>query len=408
MPESRYLRLLYGLVIGLLAVVIAFNWLVDPFSLFGAPQVRGFNANKPGYVDHLRLTHVYRVERLKPDCILIGTSRTGRGLRPDHASLVAHDCYNLALPAISIYEMRRYLQHAQAVRSLEHVVLALDLRVMNALPDRSGAFRESRLVVDGQGRRQFRLFNAWLPDMSSSLASLPALQASVNTIRKQGWVRDTLSSRGFWMSLSDSFDHATAFRAYTANTLRRYEEAGHNEVVFRNNEGELRALLREAYASGADARILISPSHAWHWQALWQSGLWSRLEEMKRLLVRLNAEEAARGGRDAFPIWDFSGSYGPALEPVPKIAGATMEWFWEPVHYKSSLGDVLLSRIEGAPAEGALADFGVRLDRMDIEAHLLRLRELQQRFAADEPDVVALIAHLAPVARGTDSVASDR
>src|SRR5574337_1693000 len=122
MPESRYLRLLYGLVIGLLAVVIAFDWLVDPFSLFGAPQVRGFNANKPGYVDHLRLTHVYRVERLKPDCILIGTSRTGRGLRPDHASLVAHDCYNLALPAISIYEMRRYLQHAQAVRSLEHVV----------------------------------------------------------------------------------------------------------------------------------------------------------------------------------------------------------------------------------------------------------------------------------------------
>lgn len=394
--ESRYLRIFCSLVIVLLGSVISLNWFVDPFSVFGAPLIRGFNANKPGYVDHLRMTHVYRVQRLKPDCILIGTSRTGRGLRPDHPSLREYNCYNLALPAMGIYEMRRYLQHAQAVRPLERVVLALDFRVMNVGPDRSGAFREARLAVDAEGRKQFSLFDAWLPDMASSLASLPALQASANTVRKQGWVRDTFSPRGFWMPLTDTYDHASGFSAFTTNTLRRYEEISRNEALFRGNVDELRALLREAHGSGADVRILISPSHAWHWQALWQSGLWPRFEEMKRLLVSLNAEEAARTGREAFPLWDFSGSYGPALESVAAKSHMPMLWFWEPVHYKSALGDAVLSRIDGAPMDAVLADFGVRLDQADLEAHLSWLRDLQKRFAAAEPGVVELIASLGP------------
>lgn len=395
-PETRYLRLMFGLLIGLMGLAAAVNWLVDPFSVFDSPRIVGFNANKPGYVDHLRLTHVYRVQRVAPDCILLGTSRTGRGLRPDHPALAGHECYNQALPAISMYEMRRYLQHAAAIRPLKRVILALDFRVMNTAADRSGAFVEQRLAVDTDGRSQFNLFSAWLPDMTSSLASLPALQASFSTVRKQSWVRDTLSPRGYWAPLTDRYDHPAGFRSYTANTLRRYEEVRRSDEVFRRNADELRLLLGAAYATGADVRVLISPSHAWHWQALWISGLWPRFNEMKRLLVRANAEEAARVGREPFPLWDFTGSDGPALEPLPVEPASSMRWFWEPVHYKGALGDILLDRIHGvAMSDPALAGFGVRLDQVDLEAHLSRLQNLQQRFAVAKPLEVSEIERLA-------------
>lgn len=393
-PESTYLKWMFASLAALLLSVAAICWIVDPFSIFEAPRFNGFNRNKPGYVDHLRLTHVYRVQRLQPTCIVLGTSRTGRGLRPDHPTLARDGCYNHALPGMTMYEMRRYMQHAQAVRPLKRVVLALDFRIMNTAPDNSGAFVEQRLAVDANGRPQFNLFSARLPDITASLVSLHALQASATTIRQQAWVRDTLRPDGYWAPLTERYDHATGFVAYTENTSRRFVEALENEAIFERNFDAYRLLLRDAYAAGIDVQMLVSPSHAWHWQTLWVSGLWKRFERMKRLFVQINDEEARRAGRPAFRLWDFSGSYGVALEP-PAPSGARMNWFWEPVHYKGALGDVILSRIAGqVDAGSSQQDFGVPLDASTLDAHLAHLRELQRDFAAGHPDEAAQISRI--------------
>jgi hypothetical protein len=394
--ERRYLRWVMGGTVGLLTLVALFNWLVNPYSVFESPAIPRFNANKPVYVEHLRLTHVYKVENLQPDCILLGTSRTGRGLAPDHPALANLKCYNMALPAISMYEMRRYLQHAQALRPQKLVILAMDFRVFSTAPDQSGAFSEERLMVNSKGEKQFNFFSSRLPDLASSLISLPAVLASLTTIRKQAWVRDTLAADGYWKPLTDRYDHLTAFRAYTQNTARRFNEVRQNEDVFRENIEELRLLLREAYGNGTDVKLLIPPSHAWHWQTLWLSGLWPRFEAMKRQLVSINEEEALRAGREIYPVWDFSGANGPALENLPATQAETMHWFWEPVHYKRALGDVVLSRVMGAAGHDApeFAGFGVLLDNAGLERHLGRLRTLQQAYAASHPDDVARIKAL--------------
>jgi hypothetical protein len=391
--ERRYLKWMTGGTIGLMALVALFNWLVNPFSVFDSPAIPHFNANKPNYVEHLRLTHVYRLNRRQPDCVLIGTSRTGRGLAPDHPALKNLKCYNLALPAISLYEMRRYLQHAQAVWPLKLVILSIDFRVFSTGPDQSGAFSEERLRVNSKGERQFNVFSSQLPDLASSLVSTSALLASATTIRKQEWGKDTLAADGYWKPLTDHYDHFSAFSAYTQNSARRFDEIRNHEDVFRRNTDEFRQLLREAYGNGTDVRLLIPPSHAWHWQTLWLSGLWPRFEEMKRQLVNINEAEALRAGREAYPVWDFSGAYGPALEQSPTTQTETMRWFWEPVHYKRSLGDFLLSRVMGTAVHDApeIAGFGVLLDGPGLESHLGRLRDLQQAYAENHPDDMARI-----------------
>jgi len=386
-------------------MVAGLNWMVNPFSVFDTPAIPRFNVNKPDYVSYLRLTHAYRVERLKPECILLGTSRTGRGLVPAHPALANWKCYNMALPAMSMYEMRRFLQHAQAVQPQKLVILALELRIFNpeSDTDTSDAFFDSRLRVDSDGHRQFNLFSAQLPDLASSLVSMSALQASITTVRKQSWVKDTLAPDGYWEPLTERWDHAKTFLVYTRKSAQQFKVMQQNEDVFRKNLEELRLLLRETYGRSTEVKLVIHPSHVWHWQTLWLSDLWPRFETMKRQLVSINAEEAVRAGRKAYPVWDFSGAYGPALEPIPARQGETMRWFWEPVHYKRALGNVLLNRVMDVDMnDPELADFGVRLDEAGLEDHLTRLRTLQEAYAANHPDEVAKIRAL--MAEATDGL----
>lgn len=389
---NKYLLCWASCVLGTLALIALLNGFVDPFSIFGAPSIAGVNANKPNFVGHLRLTHAYRVEKREPECTIFGTSRAGRGLSPDQPALAALGCYNMAVPSMSMYEIRRYFQHVQAIKPQKLAILSLDLRVFHPEPDTSGAFSESRLAVTADGQRQFNLFSAKLPDLASSLLSVSGLQASLSTVRKQSWGKDTLAANGFWQPLTDDFDHIKTFRYYTRNYVQQFKEMRQNEVGFRKSLDDFRRLLRDAYAAGVEMKLLIHPAHAWYWQTLWLSDLWPRFEVLQREIVAINADEALRAGHQAYPIWDFSGSYGPTLEQVPTQQGQRMHWFWEPAHYKQTLGYWLLDRLLGSqPGTAGFNDFGVRLDIVDIEAYQAKLRGLQVSYAAHYPDDAALI-----------------
>jgi len=392
--EGGYLSWLFvttGLLIGLVG---AGNLLVDPYGALGSRRIVAFNFDKPDFVEQLRMTHVYAVERRKPRCILLGTSRAGRGLDPDSAALSSFDCYNMALPAINLYEMRRYFQHAQAIRPLERLILALDFRVFHTGRDRTGAFSEARLAVDADDRSQFNLFSARLPDLASALFSLRTAQLSVKTVRQQGWANDTLRANGFWAKTVSRYDYQAAFAAYSRDTVARFNEYRESEELVTSSLEELRKLLRAAIAADVEVTLMFSPSHAVHWQTLELAGLSSRWEDIKRNVVRINEEEAARAGRRAYAVWDFGGSYGPSLERVAASPAVSMTWYWESVHYKRALGELMLERmLRGSPLSDT-ADFGVQLTGDNLDVHLARLHDYQRQYAAAHPEVVSTLCSL--------------
>lgn len=394
--ERRYLRTLLTGSATILAVVAACNFAVDPYSVFDTPLIKHINANKPDFVAQLRLTHVYAVARREPRCIILGTSRAGRGLDPNQAALLGLDCYNMALPSVSLYEMQRYFQHAKAAR---RVILALDFRVFSTPTDMTGAFSEARLDVDADGHPQFNLFSAKLPDLAAALISLPVMQSTVKTVRQQDWITDTLASNGFWVKLDDRYYHRRAFMALTRDSINRFAEIREGDAIFADSYRALRKLLRIAYATDVEVALLISPSHAWHWQTLELSGLWPQFEAIKRNIVEINSEESARAGRPPFSIWDFSGAYGPNVEAVPASPTVKMRWYWETVHYKRELGDLILNRMLLNMRSSEWPDFGVRLEPDSIEAHLANLRTLQRTFAVEHPDVIAEIRALINAAK---------
>jgi hypothetical protein len=390
-------------VAGLLAVAGA-NWLVDPYSIYGSPRITGFNADKVEFLSYLRLTKPYQVERRRPAALILGTSRSGIGLSAEHRAWRSAAVYNLAIPDAGIYETLRYLQHAQAVRPIERVVLALDFRSFNAKRI-DAAFSEGRLAVARDGERNPQRPAARLQDLAATLASWDALANTLRTVRRQGWGRERLLEDGSWERVDEHFRHFAAFLSYTRATVQRYQDAQQRPDGFApltpDNPvfADYRAILRTAYASGIDLRVLISPSHAWHWETLRQLGLWPRFETLKRTLVTIHQEEAARAGAHPIPLWDFSGTNSLTAEPVPQTdTGAKpMTWFWESIHYKKTLGDLVLQKVladEDHPTP-VPSEFGVLLTPERLDLHLAQWEASHSLWLEANSSVAHQIARLA-------------
>jgi hypothetical protein len=389
---ARHLGWLAGGAALLLASVATVNLLVDPYRVFGTPDLPGVTAVKPDFVEHLRLTTPYAIERVRPEALILGTSRAGRGLSPGHPAFKGLRTYNAALPAVSLYEVLRTLQHANAVNRLKVVVLGLDNRMFYANPDGQGTFSEARMAVKASGVRQRNPFAARLPDYAASLLSTDALLSSARAVRYQRWPSLTLATNGQWTATNEVFDAYRGFRVMTRNTFERYFRYASGQFDMSRASEPLREILRLCHREHIDLRVFIPPAHAWHWEAMRLMGMTARFDEIRREIVRVNAETALEFNRRAFRIVDFSGYRGANIAKSPKKEGEATVWYAESVHFTSALGGVVLDEIM---ADSDLeSGFGRAIDEENIASHLVAWHEERERYAKDNPEEVEEVTHI--------------
>src|SRR5262249_10890096 len=109
-------------------------------------------------------------------------------------------------------------------------------------------------------------------------------------------------------------------------------------------------------------------------------------------LVRINEEEAARAGRPAMPLWDFSDPNTITREELPPDGDMTpMRWYWEYSHYRQEAGDLILDRIfdHRHPGRPLPDDFGVRVTTANIEGHIANSRVKLADWAATHPELAS-------------------
>jgi len=395
--EKNYLKIyLSFLLLGSISVIF-FNWLVNPYSLYESPEIKGFNKEKVEYIKHLRLTKTRIVTKRRVDTIIIGTSRAGRGLSPNHPVWANDNVYNMALPGAGIYEMYRYIQHAYASHPLKTVVLALDFRSFHDEKPGS-AFLENRLLVNKNGSSNNKYIESFLLDSISTLFSIDALGTSLKTIREQGWNKETLFPKGRWDRTDENVNHRKLFSAYTRSTIQRLKENIQNNKNRPLGLQHYRNLISFAHNNNIELVMIISPSHAWHWEAYRAMKLQENFDDLKRSLVTINNEEAKKSGDEAFPLWDFSGHNSISIENVPSQneKEKKMKWFWESVHYKKRLGDIILDKILGnkSPEKEIPIDFGVRLNSSNIEAHISYLQEQSRVYRKSHSSDIGILKKL--------------
>ena len=356
----------------------AFSWWVDPLAINGSPRVQGFNALKPAIKGRARIYKTVNAARGEWPCLIVGTSRAETGFDPQHAYFRGTPCFNAALGGQPYEESLDLVAAAASRGALKRVVAVLDFAVANAHyegpPDRDPAnYRPWRPIalalnlemlggaLDTPRRQDEALLREeqalWLPDGRYDFPP-----------PRRGHRHDALVSEAGYFAMN-----------YFRGPERRFALATPTSQPLRN----VRSLIALAHSRGIELVIVIAPAHARQWETIGAAGLWDAWEEWKRALVAMNEQEAAKAGKPAFALWDFSGYDEMTTEPFPALddTRSRMRWYFDSSHFTPAAGNRALDRIAGKPGE----TIGARLDSGMLEAHLARIRAGRGRWRADYP-----------------------
>ena len=382
-------------------------------------MLEGVNTYKPAVQTRVRLVKAYEVRRLRPRGIILGTSRSHVGLRPSHEGWdpAARPIYNLAFDGATTKEMYHYLLHAHAVQPLRQVVLGLDTYHATPAPATSRPDFDGHLLDAPAGLALPSLIRADL----KVLSSLDTLRVSLETVRSQS-DREPEWFAPDGQRLGDVFFRRPGEHFEQIGPREYFEEIDRLEVGFKR-EGQRAEIARDpAHTAGKsaaasdtsldyikrivafcraeriDLRIFIAPEHAHQLEITFAIGEWANLENAKRAVVKVLAEDSAQHpDAPPIPLWDFSGYSSVTTEVLPKPGSrAEMGFYWDSSHFKDVVGDLVLDRLFGPshPRRTVPSDFGILLTPATVEPALARLRADQLAYRRSHPQDVAWIRSL--------------
>jgi hypothetical protein len=414
--------------------VIAINVVVDPFWIFNFVNIEGFNAQRLSAGSEARMMKAIEVCLDQPTAAVLGTSRVEVGMDPAHPGWKdGARPYNLALAGTGLAELDMTFRHlVHASPGLKQAAIGFDFLMFNANRE-AHVFGTEVLGFDAR-RLLLKPRDTCLRSVSTDLfkvLGVSALSYSVATIAAQmpspdsapaeydgpmiaRWIAqyDRLGYRGnyyhsafslLWRNYGSrkTFDNDELSGAgqETYYVSKVWRPSPTKRYCFKDANADtfdvFRSMVDFAYQSGVDVRLFINPIHARMLVAIREAGLWPTYEAWKRKMMEIVEDEGRKLGRPPIPLWDFSGYNSVTTEPIPAISPTApkMSFWWEPSHYQSLAGDMMLDRILGYsdPRRDVPADFGVRLDRSTIGAWLEATRKGAVAYAAAEPQDVKIV-----------------
>jgi hypothetical protein len=397
-----------------------FNLIVDPY---GSYRIFEFakDTPRPAIYRRVKLAKAYDIRRIKPQAIVLGTSRSHIALRMTHEGWRApiEARYNAAFDGATTKEMYAYLLHAQAINPLQQVVLGLDFWHLSqgAAATRSD-FRANLLF---EPHHPFHNAEVYAADLAL-LSSLDTTTASINQLRSLAGEKGSewLASDGqrigptFFREVESTFSRSPG--AYFRDTDRQEigfmveSDQGPRAPTKYRSDNSPTTLTSLDYISKIvnfcreehiDLRIFITPSHAHHLEIISELGGWPALEQGKRDLVQLLTDDAARHpGARQFPLFDFSEYSSVTTENVPRDTTTDeMEFYWDSSHFKERVGDWILDRLfeVDRKSDPAPPDFGVLLTAENVNNQLEQIRINQKIYRRDYPEETAFLKALIQV-----------
>ena len=361
---ARFCRIWLGALIALLALVAAFNLVVDPYLVFGMPRIAGFNALKPGAETHERMVKTYQLERRRPVTVILGSSRADNGIDPASRFWPARlrPIYNLAIDGASQPELLAFLREAWATGRLKGAIVQLDfenfLWFQGKVPAASGTMR--RFLPAASHLPPRVRFLQRLHDMFLATLTLGALKDSVTTVFEQTKPVPTLTRDGYatdaifrrWIAADGTralFVQKTPEDMWKALRGARNLARGDPPLP---QMASLRAMIAFCRAHHIRLTLLVPAMPAALLEIFDQAGIWPDFIAWQRALVK------ALPADGSVTLWDFAGWNRYALEPEPATRDQPTRWFWELTHFTPALGDRMIARMEG---RGRDPGFGLRL-----------------------------------------------
>ena len=366
---TRWLMLTVAGLIGL----AWFNVLLDPSGAYPGLHLKSVESLR--YLEHDRVHKAEMARRGDWQVIILGSSRSKAGLPAAHPFLATNQTCNLSLDGAKFPEMAMIFDFARQHNPLKHVILCLDFYMFLQGPAWILEFPESRF------NPRFDRFQYYCKQLIGRASTDLSWAVIGQTLRHYRPVpQDT---HGFY---NHSIGARTCQRELFNRTLHGYE----NSQVDPSRLELFRQMVRVCRDQKIDLQIAIMPVHALDVELLCAGGRGSEFEEWKRNLVSVLAEERVEG---KFRLWDFTGYAGPPAEPIPPAGDVTsrMKFYFESSHCTPTLGGFMLDAMFGGDGTN---QFGVKLDRSNVNAHLARIREDRAGYARTNVAEVELVRRI--------------
>jgi hypothetical protein len=387
-PMRRFLAVWAIALLVLTVATAGLNYVVNPYDLFRERRIEGLNQSKPRTRNHTFLTKTYQIERAQPATVVLGTSRVYIGIDAGSSAWTneMQPVYNYGIPGyIPPKTLYRTLQEAWATGHLQRAVVFLDVPSFLARDDGLDIGEdERRLLLTDDGRPNPGRTTQQAQDVFLTLLTMGALVDSAVTIGSQ-WVGGPILDVHADGTATDA-DFASAAAADGQNALfvnkNSFEQARIPGFV-RIQEGwqgpmpnlsVVRDMIRFCQEHGISLTLIIGPMHADALELYRSAGLWPRIEKLKSDLASM----VTKAGDPHITLWDFF-EYSPyTTERVPRDGDrkTRLMWFWEPTHFRKSLGDIMMTRV----FSGGDESFGQILTAGNAEARNRQVHEQQRAF----------------------------
>lgn len=339
-----------------LGFILLLGILIDPFDIYHAPTIKGFNENKVARENQLRLVIALALGEQKPKAIIIGSSRTKNGINPEDVEKETGTVFfNSSLHGANFDEIYEYFLYALKIQpQLKSVIIGIDLF----------AFNKNRPPVDSSYTKRLQNNRNRIENLIETIFSWTAL--------KSEWITffANISSTQFFESVPENFQikYTPTQGILDMGELKYLKFMLANEHNYKDYAiGEdkiekFRNLVSICKTSGIDLRVFICPLRALYWEFYYQNGLWPSVEQLKKELC------------ESHPIWDFSG--------FTPLTAETMDSHGEPLyiecsHFTPCAGRMLLKQMYEGPENSEL---GCLLTPETLNTHLAQILDDRQKW----------------------------
>ena len=385
-----YLFTLGGVVLAGVAVLLLLNLLVDPLGGYPAISLRAFQRYRAEIVS--RPAKAELAARGDFDTLIIGSSRVRAGIPVRHPAYGSARVCNLGLGGTTLSETSGVLDFALRHNPVKRVILAADFHMFSA----------SRTIDPTYEISRFNPHLAIVEYHCRNLLGAHAAGESWSIV--WNWWRAKPPPAGEDGFAPKSLPRAASQREIFAKRVRESLTAPGAEGSFVRSVARLetfREMVRRCRRDGIELIVFIPPVHALQLETIAIAKHGNDFEQWKRDLVRILAEENAT---QIVPLWDFTGFTGPMAETVPPAddKATRMKWYLEMSHFTPALGEFVLERLLVGPAHpaGIEGEFGTRLTPVNIEQHLLRMRNDRAAYVAKNSDEIAWLNRIAAQVKG--------
>ncbi len=369
-PERVFLIIFISCSLSAVVLIGLFNYFIDPFGYFYTPTWEGYNEKKlPGNVQE-RFDRVVRIISQKPQAILLGSSRVRAGFAASSMEhIVGYPAYKAAFSGARFNEIFAYFEHALVNQpELKAVFIGLDFF----------AFSKNLPPVAEYSEERMRRSSLSMNDLFKLLLSQATLKFSYKTHEhnRDPMKFETVDRIHVKIDKDDYVDLGTPMIENPQDFLKAEKKMIFDDYEIDEKKVEMfRKIVQTCKKRNIDLKVAFCPAHAHYWETIYQCGLWSEFENLKRQLSAI------------YPIYDFSGYSDFNTEVLSKETSST--YFFELSHFTPHYGNIILDKVYNI--KDRCPDSGFLLNAESIEPHLKTLRDQREEWIKLHPDKVSWV-----------------